>query len=239
MSSHKQQQIRAAATKSVNIIAGGTPEQKTLLRDVLLPRLDQASPLLREVAGNWMSRTLAHDLVVDGDFIRLFCIFESEDVRVREPIIKELRTHIQGSDEAARQRVVEAGILPAILQAYTLKKDDLLTFMTTCVLPMLGPAFTQDDGGSTLFPLLTHEESRIRAAAIQALKNAMNSRHGNMENMAKACVVEILHPLTLTDDAVRDLWCRILPQIAHHLEIRAEIDILFESLRYVVSVIVC
>ena len=215
----------------MTIIAGGNPEQKALLRDVLLPRLDQASPLLREVAGNWMSRTLAHDLVVDGDFIRLFCIFESEDIRVREPVTKELRSHIQSSDEAARQRLVEAGIFPAMLQAYTPTKDDLLTFLTTCVLPLLGPAFTQNDGGSTLFPLLMHGEPRIRAAAIQALKNAIHSRHGNVENMAKACAVETLHPLTLKDEAVRDLWCRILPQAAHHLENRVEIDILFESLK--------
>ena len=215
----------------MTIIAGGTPEQKALLRDALLPRLDQASPLLREVAGSCLSRALGHDLVVDGNFTLLFRMLESDDVSVREPIIKELRSHIQGSDEAARKRLVEARILPAMLHAYTRTKDDLLTFMTTCVLPTLGPTFTENDGGSTLFPLLTHEEPRIRAAVIQALKNAIYSRYGNTENMAKAGVVETLHPLTLTDDAIRDLWCRVLPKAALHLENRAGIDILFESLK--------
>ena len=239
--SHQQQQIRVAATNSMSIIAGGTPEQKAGLRDALLPRLDQASPLLCEVAASCFSRSLANDLVVDGDYTRLFRIFQNEDARVREPIIVELRDHIQGSDETARRSLVDAGILPAILLAHTRSnqsKDDLVFFMTTCVLPILGPSFTQNNGGSTLFPLLTNEDSRIRTAAIQALKNAVDSRHGNVENMAKAGIVETLHPLTATDDAIRDLWCRILPNVAPSLTNRTEIDILFEDLKYVVVVIV-
>jgi hypothetical protein len=113
-----------------------------------------------------------------------------------------------------------------------------LSFMTTCVLPILGPSFTQSNGGSTLFPLLTNEDSRIRTAAIQALKNAVDSRHGNVEKMAKAGIVEILHPLTATDEAIRDLCCRILPKIAPLLTKRTEVDILFENLKYVVVVVV-
>ena len=213
---------------------GGTLEQKICLRDALLPRLDQASPVLREVAASCFSRALAHDLVVDGNFTQLFHMFHSEDARLRAPIITVLRAHIQGSDEAARMRIVNAGILPAILQAYAPAKDDLLSFMSTCVFPILGPSFAQDNGGSTLFPLLTNGEPRIRAAVIQALQNAMDSRHGNMEKMekmAKACVVGNLHPLIATDDAVRDLWCRILPKTAPFLSNRAEIDMLFEGLK--------
>lgn len=201
------------------------------MRDALLPRLDQASTLLREVAANCLSRSLAHDLVVDGDFIRIFRILHSEDARVREPIIAELQAYIQESDETGRRGLVDARILPAILQAYTSAKDDLLDFMSNCLLPMLGPSFTQDNGGTALFPLLTHDEHRLRVAAIQALRNAIDSRYGNMENMAKAVVVGTLHPLTTSDDLICDLWCRILPRVAPYLTNRAEIDILFESLK--------
>ena len=220
------------------IIAGGTSEQRAGLRDALLPRLDQASPLLCEVAASCFSRSLAHDLMVDGDFIRLFRILQNEDARVREPIILELRDHIQGSDETARRRLVDAGILPVILHHKNQTKEDLLSFLTTCVLPILGPSFTQSNGGSTLFPLLTNEDSRIRTATIQALKNAVDSRHGNVENMAKAGIVEILHPLTATDEAIRDLCCRILPKIAPLLTNRTEVDILFDNLKYVVMIVV-
>ena len=232
--SHQQQQVRVAATKSMAIIAGGTSEQKADLRDALLPRLDQASPLLCEVA-SYFSKSSAHDLVVDCNFIQLFRILRSEDARVREPIIIELRDHIQGSDETARRSLVDAGILPAHGNQ---DKDDLLSFMTTCVLPILGSSFTQSNGGSTLFPLLTNEDSRIRSAAIQALKNAVDSRHGNVENMAKAEIVETLYPLTAMDEAIRDLWCHILPKVAPLLTNRTEIDILFEDLKYVVVVVV-
>jgi hypothetical protein len=220
------------------IIAGGTLEQKAVLRDALLPRLDQASPLLCEVAASCFSRSLAHDLVVDGDFIRLFRILQNEDTRVREPIIAELRDHIQRSDETAHRCLVDAGILPTILQHRNQTEDDLLSFMTTCVLPLLGPSFTQSNGGSTLFPLLTNEDSRIRTAAIQALKNAMDSRYGNVENMAKAGIVETLNPLAATDEAIRDLCCRTLPKVAPFLKNRTEVDILFENLKYVVVVVV-
>ena len=154
----------------------------------------------------------------------------------------ELRDHIQGSDEKARRCLVDAGILPAILPAIlpvqsNQIKDDLLSFMTTCVLPILGPSFTQSNGGSTLFPLLTNEDSRIRTAGIQALKNAVDSRHGNVENMVKAGIIETLHPLTTTDEAIQDLWCRILSKVAPFLSNRTEIDILFEDLKYVVVVV--
>ena len=207
-------------------------EQKKSLRDALFPRLEQApSSALRQVAANCFSRALAHDFVVDGDFVRLYSVFNSDDVRVRQPVIKELQGHIQRSDETARRRIVEAGILPAILQGYTSAKDDLVSFLSTCVLPVLGPAFTQNDGGLTLFPLLTHGEPQIRAATIQALKNALDSRHGNVENLAKACVIETLHPMMVNNDAIRDLWCRILPKVAPVLANRAEIDMLFVSLK--------
>jgi hypothetical protein len=221
------------------MIAGGTTEQKAGLRDALLPCLDQASPLLCEVAASCLSRSLAHDLVVDSDFIRLFRILKNEDARVRESIIVELRDHIQGSDETARRSLVDAGILPVILPTHgNQTKDDLLSFMTTSILPILGPSFTQSNGGSTLFPLLTNEDSRIRSAATQALKNAVDSRHGSVENMAKAGIIETLHPLTVTDEAIRDLWCRILPKVAPLLATRIEVDILFENLKYVVVLVV-
>lgn len=200
------------------------------MRDALLPRLDQASPLLREVTAGCLSQSLAHDLVTEGNFMQIFRIFYCEDVRIREPIIAQLRIYIQESDETARRRLVDARVLPAILQAYTPVKDDLLDFMSNCLLPMLGPSFTQDDGGATLFPLLSHDEHRLRVSAIQALKNAIDSRYGNMESMSKAFVVGTLHPLTISDDVIRDLWCRILPKAAPYLTNRAEIDILFESL---------
>ena len=165
-------------------ITGGTSGQKAALREALL---SHPSPSL----GENVVRSLAHDLVVDGDFIRLFSKLKNEDARVRKPIIAELCDYIQESDETARRSLVDAGILSAILPAHSSNqtKDDLLSFMTTC-LPILGPSFTQSNGGSTLFPLLTNQDSRIRIAATQALKNAVNSRHGNVENMAKAGIVQ-------------------------------------------------
>jgi hypothetical protein len=213
------------------IIASGSMQQKACLRDALLPRLDQASSLLREVAANCLSRSLAHDLVVGGDFILIFRILHSEDARLREPIIAELQAHIQESDETGRRRLVDARILPEILQAYAPAKDDLLDFMSGCLLPILGPSFTQDNGGATLLPLLTHNEHRLRVSAIQALRNAIDSRYGNMENLAKAAVIGTLHPLTTSDDLICNLWCRILPKVAPYLTNRAEIDLLFESLK--------
>ncbi|KAF8893190.1 hypothetical protein CPB84DRAFT_1321067 [Gymnopilus junonius] len=72
---HSQQQVRSATNKLLVAIASGTMEQKAYLRDALLPRLDQASPLLREAAANCLSRSLANDLVNDGDFIQIFRIF--------------------------------------------------------------------------------------------------------------------------------------------------------------------
>ena len=52
-----------------------------------------------------------------------------------------------------------------------------------------------------------------------------------MEKMAKASIVLTLHPLTASNDIIRDLWCRILPKAAPYLENRAEIDVLFDSLK--------
>ena len=213
------------------VLASGPIEQRSSLRKALLPKIEQSPPLLREVAADCLSHSLADDLVADGDFTQIFKILHSEDVRVRKPIIVQLRTHIQTSDETARGRLVHAKVLTATLRAYTPEKDDLLEFLSNCLLPLLGPSFTQDDGGATLFPLLEHSEPRLCISAIQALKNAIDSRYGNMENMAKASVVRILHPLTAANDDIRELWCRILLKTALYLKNRVEIDILFESLK--------
>ncbi|RDB26380.1 hypothetical protein Hypma_006519 [Hypsizygus marmoreus] len=227
---HQQQQIRVAANKSLSVIAGGTVEQRGRFRDALLPSLEQSSALLREIAASCLSRSLAHDLVSDDNFIALFRLLDNADIQVREPAIVELRAHIQGSDEAERRRLVDAGILQAILQESNVTKNDLVTFLSSCVLPMLGPAFSQNNGGATIFPLLVHSEPRIRAAAISSLGNGVDSRHGSVKNMTDAGVVGQLHPLTKIDDAIRDLWCHVLPKAAPFLTIRPEVDILFENL---------
>ena len=91
----------------MELIAGGNLEQRACLRDTIFPRLDQASPLLCQVAAYSFSQGLAHDLVVDGDFIRLFSVFRSKDVHVRQSVIKELQNHIQWSDEAAHRQIVD------------------------------------------------------------------------------------------------------------------------------------
>lgn len=213
---------------------GGTPDDRKSLRHALLPRLNGASAVLREVASNCLSRALAHDLVSDGDYIQLFRLFGNEDSRIRAPVIAELRAFIQASDETARRHIVDADILPAILQADTHGKDDLTLFTADCVLPVLGPSFSQNDGGSSVLPLLDHKEPRIRAAAATALRSGIDSRHGNVKNMAKTGIIKKLYSTMDEDDAVRDLWCHLLPKAAPFLSGRAEIDILFDSLEYVI-----
>ena len=234
--SHPQQHIRVAATRSVTTMVGGTPEDRAKLRHALLPRLSGASAALREVAANSLSRTLARDIVKDGDLLQLFRLFENGDPRIRAPVIAELRSFIQASDETVRRRIVDAGILPAILHADLRGKDDLIAFTAGCVLPILGPSFSQNDGGTSIVPLLDHNEPRIRAAAAMALRGGVDSRYGNVENMVKTGIISKLHSTMDGDDNIRDLWCHLLPKAAPFLSVRAEIDILFTSLGYVFRV---
>jgi hypothetical protein len=222
-----------AANRSVAFIVGGTLDDRTRLRHVLLPRLNDASAALREVAANCLSRA-ASDMVNEGDYIQLFRLFENGDPRIRAPIIAALRTFILASDETTRGRIVDADILAAILHADTHGKDDLILFTADCVLPVLGPSFSQSDGGSSIIPLLEHRDPRIRAAAAVALRNGVDSRHGNVENMAKAGIISKLHSAMDEDDVIRDLWCHLLPKAAPFFSVRAEIDILFESLGCVI-----
>ena len=234
--SHTQQRIRVAATKSVAAIVGGAREDRAKLRHALLPRLNvlsAPSAALREVAASSLSRMLARDMVKDGDLLQLFRLFENGDPRIRAPVIAELRSFVQASDETARRRIVDAHILPAILHAGFHGKDDLVAFTTECVLPILGPSFSQNDGGSSIIPLLDHNDPRIRAAAAVALRGVVDSRYGNVENMVKTGMISKLHSAMDGDDNVRDLWCHLLPRAAPFLSVRAEIDILFTSLGYV------
>lgn len=219
-----------ATNKSVATIVGGTVDDRTILRHALLPRLDGGSAALREIASTCLSRALARDMILDWDCIQLFRLFGNEDPRIRAPIIAELRTFIQTSDEAARRRMVDADILPAILQADTNGKEDLILFTADCVLPVLGPSFSQNDGGSSVLPLIQHKEPRIRAAAATAIRSGVDSRHGNVENVAKTGIILKLHSMMDDNDVVRELWCHLLPKAAPFLSVRAEIDIIFESL---------
>ena len=178
---------------------------------------------------------LVRDMVKDGDLVQLFRLFENGDPRIRAPVIAELRSFIQASDETARRRTVDANILPAILHAGLRNKDDLIAFTTDCVLPILGPSFSHNDGGASIVPLLDHSEPRIRTAAAMALRGVVDSRHGNVENMVKTGMISKLHVAMDGDDNVQDLWCHLLPKAAPFLSVRAEIDILFANLGYVIQ----
>ena len=225
-----------AATRSVTAMIGGAPADRSTLRHALLLRLhgpSAPSAALREVAANGLSRMLARDMVKDGDLSQLFRLFENGDPRIRASVIAELQSFIEASDETARRRIVDAGILPAILQVGLRGKDDLIAFTADCVLPTLGPSFSQHDGGTSIVSLLDHHEPRIRAAAVMGLRTVVESRHGNVENMVKNGMISKLHSAIDGDDNVRDLWCRLLPKAAPFLSVRAEIDILLTSLGYV------
>ena len=215
---------------------GAAPADRAKLRHALLLRLhgpSAPSGALREVAANSLSRILARDMVKDGDLLQLFRLLENGDLRIRAPVITELQSFIQASDEAAHRRIVDADILPAILQAGLRGKDDLIAFTADCVLPTLGPSFSQYDGGTSIVSLLDHNEPRIRAAAAVGLRTVVDSRYGNVENMVKSGMISKLHLAMDGDDNIRDLWCRLLPKAAPFLSVRAEIDILFSSLGYV------
>ena len=176
---------------------------------------------------------LARDMVKDGDLLQLFRLFENGDPRIRAPVIAELRSLIQAPDETARRRIVDAGILPAILQAGLRGKDDLIAFTADCVLPTLGPSFSQHDGGTSIVSLLDHNEPQIRAAAAVGLRAVVDSRYGNVENMVKSGMISKLYSAMGGDDNIQDLWCHLLPKAAPFLSVRAEVDILFTSLGYV------
>jgi hypothetical protein len=230
--SHKQERIRLATKKSLELIAGATEQERRALRQALLPSLSGASSAILDLASTCLKHTFARDLIVDGDFQQVFDLLENDQARIRAPLITELERHIYGSNEATRRILVDAGILNAVLRAPAGMNttDDLLSFVVRCVLPELGPSFTQSDGGASLIPLLKHEESRIRASAATAIRNAVESRHGSLQNLANSRIISILHS-TLEDDNIRDLWCYMLPRVAPFLSSRDEIEILFHCLR--------
>ena len=228
--SHAQQPIRVAAARALSAIVGGTEAERVVLREQLLPRLDTASPALREAASDALARALARDLVLSGDYTSLFRLLESEDIRIRAPVIAELRRHIQGSDEVVRKRLVDADILPCVVHALRQPKDDLISFTADQVLPILGPSLSQSDGAVGIIPLLSHAEPQIRTAAISALRNAVDSQYGCIQKMVATAVVSQLHSLIDSYDAVRELWCYLLPQTGPYLSNRAEIETLLDCL---------
>ena len=223
-----------AAIKSVTAISEGSGEERKNLEDALLPLLGDASVTLREVASACLKQALAHDLVSDRNYKQIFDLLENEDPRIRAPLISELQHLIQVSSEAAHRDLVDAGILKAILHAATDDRNDLVLFAADCMLPILGPSFTQSDGGAAIIPLLRHEEPRMRAAAAIAIRNAVESRHGSLQNIANARIISHLHS-TMEDDSIRDLWCYVLPKVAPFLSSGDEIAILFNCLRYAPS----
>ncbi|KAF8337678.1 armadillo-type protein [Amanita rubescens] len=208
--SHPQQHLRVAATRSVTTMVGGAPADRARLRHALLLRLHGPSAPSGALR---LSRMLARDMVKDGDLLQLFRLFENGDPRIRAPAITELWSFIQASDETARRRIVDAEVLPAILHAGLRGKDDLIAFTADCVLPILGPSFSQHDGGTSIVPLLDHNEPRIRTAAAMALRGVVDSRYGNIENMVKTEMISKLHA------SVRAEIDSLFPNIADGREI--------------------
>jgi hypothetical protein len=232
--SHHHQFIRVAANRSITTIVGGNPDDRARLRHALLPRLDRAPATLRDTAAGCLSRVLARDLVLDEDYVQLFQLFANDDPRIRAPVIAELWSFIQASDETVRRRIVDADILSAILRADSHDKDDLILFISDCVLPLLGPTFNQDVAGSTVIPLLDHKEPRISTAAAAAFGSIVDSQHDNVELLTRTGTISNLQPTMDGEDVVRHLWCHLLPKAAPFLSAQAEVDILFESLGYAI-----
>jgi hypothetical protein len=168
----------------------------------------------------------------DGEYLQLFKLLNHDDSRIRGAVIAQMQQYIKTSDEAGRRRLVDAKVLNAVLDASssTPTKDDLISFLTIGLLPTLGPSITHKDGGESIFPLLGHQDRHIKAAAGTALKNAMESRHGNVQAMAKAGMISSLHSSMDEDSSLRELWCYALPRAAPFLENQDEIDLLFNSL---------
>ena len=213
-------------------MAGGTDGSRKTLRGALLPLLGAASPALIDLASRCLGQALARDLLAEGEYKQAFTLLQHEDYRIGEPVIAALQYYIQSSSAVARRKLADAGVLNALLQALSHSNHDgLVTFTVDCVLPTLGPFFTQNDGGGSLTPLLRHENPRIRASAAVAIKNAVDSRHGNLENIANSGIISHLH--SSTDDAnIRDLLCYLIPKIAPFITNAHEIHILLsEDLR--------
>ena len=126
-----------------------------------------------------------------------------------------------------RRRVVGAGILPAILQAGLRGKDDLIVFTADCVLPILGPSFSQSDGGTSIVPLLDHNDPRIRAAVTVALRSAVDSRYGNVDKMVEAGMVSRLH--SAMDEMTTSGTCGVISFHRWHLSCQSELRSIFCS----------
>ena len=202
------------------------------MRHALLPLLGGASAALRDVASRCLKQALARDLVSDADYKQIFDLLDNEDPKIRAPVVSGLQHHIETSAATVQKTLVDAGILNAILQASIDGRDDLVSFTADCMLPVLGPFFTHNDGGAAIIPFLKHEDPRLRAAAVIAIRGGVESRHGNLQHMADARIISLLHS-AMEDDNIRDLWCYILPKTAAFLSNRREIDTLFDSLRWV------
>jgi hypothetical protein len=228
--SHNQQQIRVAAATSIIAIAGGTEVERRCLRDALIPLLSSATAALRDVASTCLEKSLAHDLISDECYHQVFLLLENEDPRLRMTMISEFQHHIQISGEADHRKLVNAGVLSHILRICGTGKDDLISFTADCVLPVLGPSFTQSDGAASVIPLLMHDDHRIRGAAALSIRKAIESRHSNLQNIANSRILSTLHPM-MAEITIRDLWCFVLPKIAPFLRRPDEVGLLFDYLR--------
>lgn len=230
--SHQQQQVRVAATNSILAIAGRTDTERRTLRDALLPLLGGASASLSSAASACLEQSLAHSLISDGEYEQIFGLLGHEDAPIRRPVISALQHHIHASSEATRRILVSAGILKAVMHAYTPGRDDLISFAADCILPVLGPALAQSGGETDVIALLKHDESRIRAAAAASIRNGTESRYGSVQNIADARLISYLHPW-IEDDAIQDLWCYVLPKLAPCILHLDDINLIFDSLWYV------
>ncbi|KDR76392.1 hypothetical protein GALMADRAFT_140093 [Galerina marginata CBS 339.88] len=225
---HHEQSIREAVATAVVTLSKSPKPHNVTLRDALLTRLNGASSTFIDVVSRCLSRAIAHDLAKEKKYDTLFMLLQHEDFRIRSPVAAELRVFIQKSDEPTRMSLVAAGLLKAALSRESY--DDLVQLLEECVLPLLGPAFSQSDGGQCIVPLLTHNDIRLRTAALACLRNAVDSPHGSLENITKSGIVTDIHTKIRERESIRDLWCYILPKAAPFLSVRAEIDLVFDCL---------
>ncbi|KZT61383.1 ARM repeat-containing protein [Calocera cornea HHB12733] len=207
--------VRSSATRTLDNILAGAPEDRAVLSRTILALLDSTPPPnISQYCAKALGSTLCSDWIRDGSYQTMFDLLSHRSAEIRVAIESQLQNALR--NDASAERLASAGLFQVVLTLLPNATPDIMMFAAEYAIPSLGPFLVENEANtSSLIGLLAHGQKPIRQAASASLRKAASTSAVHRQRLVKADLVgRLVLSINAGDAASVDLTCNLLPVLA-------------------------
>ncbi|KZO91205.1 ARM repeat-containing protein [Calocera viscosa TUFC12733] len=225
--------VRSSASRTLDNILAGAPEDRAVLGRTILAILDSTPPPnISQYCAKALNSTLCGDWIREGSYQTMFDLLSHRSVEIRLAVESQLQSALRNDGTA--ERLASAGLFQVVLSLLPNASQDIMTFAAEYAIPSLGPFLVESESdSSSLIGLLAHGQKPVRQAAAASLRKAAGSSGVHRQRLVKADLVGRLVSLLSAGDAGSvDLACSLLPVLAIEIAQAELCDTLLDLLNH-------